>query len=82
MADLVDAWGYHWTQASNAAYPSEQRAVGARLLTRLSLDPPPGLPRGNYQLALTLFSPSTQTNLPVLNADGTAAAFAFAGPVR
>ncbi len=81
VAELVDAWGYHWTQASNSAYPSEQWVVGDRLLTRLRLGLPPGLPRGEYQLALTLYSPSTLTNLPVLNQDGTAAAFVYAGPV-
>jgi len=81
VADLVDSWDYHWSQGKSDAYPSEQWKAGDRLVTRLGLVLPPGLPAGDYRLALSLYSPSTATNLPVVNPDESVAAFGIAGPV-
>lgn len=82
VADWVDAWGHHWSQGANDAYPSEQWSAGDTLITRLRLPLPAGLPPGTYSLAVTLFSPNAQQTLPALGPNGEfAGAMATVGPI-
>jgi hypothetical protein len=81
VADLTDLAGYPWTQAFNDSYFSEQWQIGETILMRLRFDLPIGMPPGNYQLQITAYSPSTNTNLPALTPDSYSAAFAAVGPI-
>jgi len=82
VADLVDGAGYHWTQSFNDSYFSGEWQVGETILMRLKFQIPVGMPPGDYQYLLTLFSASAGTNLPAITADGYSAAYAALGPTR
>lgn len=81
VADLTDIAGYHWTQAFNDSYFSEQWQAGETILMRLNFDIPIGTPPGNYQLLITIYSASSNTNLPALSSAGYPAAYAAVGPI-
>jgi hypothetical protein len=81
VADLVDVGGYHWAQAFNDSYFSEQWQAGETMLMRLSFPEQIGRPPGNYQLLVTLYSPSARLNVPAITPEGYAAAYAALGPV-
>ncbi|MGH2524280.1 MAG: hypothetical protein ACRDH2_17360, partial [Anaerolineales bacterium] len=67
---LYDLWGNEWGQSGGFSYPSEQWSPGDALLTRVSVPLPPGLPPGLYSIKAGLYSASTQTSLPRLDANG------------
>ncbi|MBI3764421.1 MAG: hypothetical protein HY260_21485 [Chloroflexi bacterium] len=83
VADLVDAWGYHWAQGFNDSYPSEQWQADETLITRVEISAPIGLPPGDdYRLAVTLFAPSTGARLTTIDSAGRfAGATANVGPI-
>jgi len=81
VADLVDGSGYHWAQAFNDTYFSEQWQVGETILMRLQFKTEVGTPPGNYQAFLTLFSAGSKTNVAALTPDGHSAAYAEVGPI-
>jgi hypothetical protein len=69
-ARLVDAWGYAWAQSGGFSYPSEQWQVGDRLLVRLRVPLPAGLPPGDYTLKVGVYSTGAAASLPHLTAAG------------
>jgi hypothetical protein len=83
VADLVDAWGYHWAQGFNDSYPSEQWQAGETIVARMAVPAPVGLPPGNYNLHAAFFAPSTGERLTTIDAAGQfAGAVARVGPLR
>jgi len=81
VADLADSAGHRWTQAFNDSYFSEQWQAGETILMRLKFSIEIGTPPGNYQLLLTVYSPSADATLPTLTANGYSAAHAAVGPI-
>ncbi|MFQ5407906.1 MAG: glycosyltransferase family 39 protein [Anaerolineales bacterium] len=82
VADLVDAWDFHWAQGFNDAYISEQWQPGETILVRLGVEAPAGMPPGAYHLEVTLFAPNSGENLPAIDENGRTAAAAPVGPIQ
>ena len=76
VADLVDVAGYHWAQGFNDSYFAEQWQTGETILMRIKIPIEIGTPPGNYQLLTTIYSPTSNTNLPA-----GSAAYATLGPL-
>jgi hypothetical protein len=76
VADLVDVAGYHWAQGFNDSYFAEQWQTGETILMRIKIPIEIGTPPGNYQLLITVYSPTSNTNLPA-----GSAAYATLGPI-
>lgn len=67
---LYDSLGRQWAQSGNFTYPSEQWLAGDMLITRHSLQLPPGLPPDDYVLKAGVYSQSTNAALARVNALG------------
>ena len=82
VADLVDAWGFHWSQGFNDSYLSEQWQIGDIFIVRVPVEVVAGTPPGDYTLAVTLWAANSGENLPALDSAGRAAAAAIVGPIE
>ena len=82
VADLVDAWGFHWSQGFNDSYLSEQWQIGDIFIVRVPVKVVAGTPPGDYSLAVTLWAANSSDNLPALDSAGRAAAAATVGPIE
>ncbi len=76
VTDLVDVAGYHWAQGFNDSYFAEQWQTGETILMRIKIPIEIGTPPGDYQLLTTIYSPTSNTNLPA-----GPAAYAALGPI-
>lgn len=72
---LYDAWGRPWAQSGGFTFPSSQWASGDRVLTRLEVLLPAGLPPGRYTLKAGWYSANANWDAPHLDEQG-----AYAGP--
>ncbi|MCC6905296.1 MAG: phospholipid carrier-dependent glycosyltransferase [Anaerolineae bacterium] len=91
-ASLCDEWGFCWllanldgtlVRAVNRDYPSLAWKPGERLITRMEVPLPAGLPPShNYRIQVNVFSAAANRTLPALDAaGGFAGTFAEVGPV-
>ncbi len=78
-AEVCDAWGWCWPRANldgtlergrNASYNSGQWVPGERLLTRLKIPLPEGIPPGVYAVRLRIYSETSGRFLPIIDATG------------
>jgi hypothetical protein len=67
VARLNDPWGFTWGETQPFHYPSEQWTLGEQVIDRLSIPVAPGAPPGDYVVRFSLYSPSANSSLPVLN---------------
>ncbi len=82
VADLVDVWGFHWSQGFNDSYLSEQWQIGDIFIVRVPVEVVAGTPPGDYTLAVTLWAANSGENLPALDSTGRVAAAATVGPIE
>jgi 4-amino-4-deoxy-L-arabinose transferase-like glycosyltransferase len=79
IAEACDAHGWCWVKANpdgtlergvNNTYTSEQWRAGERLLTRINVPLPPGIPPGEYTVRVSIFSSTASARLPVIDENG------------
>ena len=79
IAEVCDMWGWCWLRANldgtlerglNATYPSTQWTPGERLLTRLRVPLPQGMPPGEYTVRISVYSATGDERLPLVDAAG------------
>jgi hypothetical protein len=70
VARLVDPWGFAWGEAAPFHYPSEQWTAGERVIDLVSIPVEPEAPPGEYTVRFSLYSPSVDGVLPVLDDAG------------
>lgn len=66
---LMDAWGSQWGESMPFQYPSAEWTAGERFLDRQIVRLPSGVPPGDYELRVGLYSPDAEANLAVVAAD-------------
>jgi 4-amino-4-deoxy-L-arabinose transferase-like glycosyltransferase len=82
VARLTDPWGFVWGEAQPFHYPSEQWTPGEVIVDHLSIPVTPGAPPGDYLVRFSLYSPSADRLLPVLDDAGRYAGTYAELPVR
>jgi hypothetical protein len=82
VARLTDPWGFVWGETQPFHYPAEQWTPGEWIVDHLSIPVAPGTPPGDYMVRFSFYSGSTDSLLPVLNADGRYAGTNVQLPVR
>ena len=82
VADLVDAWGYHWNQGFNDSFQSTQWQSGDIIIVRIQIPLRTGMPPGQYKLAMTIYSPSIHRSLSSTSHDGKVSSTAQIGPIQ
>ncbi len=82
FAHLVDPWGFTWTETLPFQYPSGQWTPGERFIDRLLLTLPAGIPPGDYLLRVGLYSVGDNSNLPIVDADGSFGGLAAHLPIE
>jgi 4-amino-4-deoxy-L-arabinose transferase-like glycosyltransferase len=75
---LEDQWRTRWAQGGTFAYPAAQWTEGERIVQRVDVPLPPGIPPGQYRLRVGLFTPDSGDRLPRLDENGRYAGDAFA----
>ena len=91
VAEICDVYDWCWVRASrdgslergvNATYTSEEWSAGERLLTRIDVPIPQGVPPGSYTVRVSIFSSQAGARLPLVDASGGFAGFqAEVGPL-
>ena len=82
VADLVDIWGYHWSQGFNDSFQSTQWQSGDTIIVRIQIPRITGMPPGQYNLAVTIYSPSINQALSSTSNDGKVSSTAQIGPIQ
>jgi hypothetical protein len=82
VARLVGPGGFVWAETSPFHYPSEQWTAGERVIDLVSLTVAPEAPPGEYAVRFSLYSPSADRVLPVLDDAGRYAGTYVELPVR
>ena len=82
VADLVDRWGYHWSQGFNDSFQSTQWQSGDTIIVRTQIPRRTGMPPGQYNLAVTIYSPSSNLALSSTSHDGKVSSTAQIGPIQ
>jgi hypothetical protein len=84
VAEVCDAYGWCWVKANldgslergqNNAYNSTQWSAGERLLTRIEVPLPDGMPPGQYSVRISIFSAQANERLPLIDAANGFAGF-------
>ncbi len=70
VARLVDSWGSVWGEDAPFHYPSEQWTTGEVIVDLVSISVPPEVPPGDHVVRFSLYSPSADRLLPVLDDAG------------
>jgi len=82
IARLTDPWGFSWGQTQPFHYPSEQWTPGELIVDHLTIPVAPGAPPGDYLVRFSLYSPATNSRLPVLDGAGRHAGTAVELPLH
>ncbi len=82
VADLVDIWGYHWSQGFNDSFQSTQWQSGDTIIARIQIPLRTGMPPGQYNLAVTIYAPSINQSLSSTSHDGKVSSTAQIGPIQ
>jgi hypothetical protein len=92
IAEVWDEWGFRWLKTNldgtlepghTTTYPSEEWTPGERMLIRMRVPLPEGMPPGDYTVRVSIFSASAGERLPLLDeAGGFAGQYAELRPLR
>jgi len=67
---LLDQWGFRWGEEGFFDYPSAQWSPGDVIVNRKEIDLEPGVPPGEYQVLVGVYSASLDSRLSVLDEEG------------
>jgi hypothetical protein len=91
IAEVWDEWGFRWLKTNldgtlepghTTTYPSEEWTPGERMLIRMRVPLPQGMPPGEYTVRVSIFSASANERLPLLDeAGGFAGQYAEVRPL-
>ena len=68
---LVDAWQSPWAEKLPFQYPSAEWMPGETFVDHIRVNLPPGTPPGRYTAYVGLYSAGSNSNLTVVNPDGS-----------